>query len=262
MENHQEQRGQTNDFAEGVLKLLSAHSTRRQFETTALPEEDVRRAVRAAQMASTSSNVQAYSLLRVRDPDTRKQLAQWSGGQAQVAESGAFFLLSADQRRHRLVAKDRGHDYAPNLETFLVAVIDASLFAQNLVVAFEALGYGICFIGGLRNQLADVDRLLELPTDVFPLFGLCVGVPRTGDEAQAPQARPRLPLEGLLAEERYPDDDAMGAAIAAYDATMRTYYIDRGQPGYDWSAGLARKFGKRHREHLRDFFISKGADLQ
>ena len=63
------------------------------------------------------------------------------------------------------------------LEAFLVAVVDASLFAQNLCIAFESLGYGICYIGGLRNRLDEVDGLLELPHGVYPLYGLCVGRP-------------------------------------------------------------------------------------
>lgn len=246
---------------ETVLELLSAHRTIRRFEPDEVPDRDVCRVVEAAQMASTSSNVQAYSLLRVRDVKSRELLVEWSGGQPQVARAGAFFVVCADQRRHRLAAESHGRAYEPNLETFLVAVVDASLFAQNLALGFEGLGYGICYIGGLRNRLSDVDQLLELPQDVLPLYGLCAGVPST-DPTHAPARRPRLPLEAVLCEERYPDDDAMRAAIADYDTTMRSYYEARGQPGYDWSGGVSRKFEQRHRERLRELFLSKGARLE
>ena len=97
-----------------------------------------------------------------------------------------------------------GAPHSARLEAFLLAVIDATLFAQNLVLAFESLGYGICYIGGLRNHIAEVDRLLGLPTGVYPLYGLCVGV-----AAEQPMARPRLPLEAVYFEGRYPDDETM-----------------------------------------------------
>lgn len=261
-------------LASSVLELLARHRTVRRFESTPIPDGVVERSVRAAQRASTSSNVQAYSLLRIRDAARRRTLADWAGGQPQVHEAGAFFVVCADQRRHRIVAESRGEPYAPNLETFLVATIDAALFAQNLCVAFEAQDYGICYIGGLRTRLPEVDALLELPQDVLPLFGLCVGeaaaaspeAPRDGGAAEpaaagASELRPRLPLAAVLCEERYPTDEALRSLVTEYDRQMSEYYERRGRAGYDWSGGIVRKFLRPQREHLAAFYASKGARL-
>ncbi len=246
-----------NPPSNAVLETMSSHRTIRKYRAEALDDAIVHRAVSAAQMAATSSNVQAYSLLRVSDPRTRARIAELCGGQSQVERAGAFFVISADQRRHRLMARAAGRPYEPNLETFLIAVIDASLFAQNLVLAFESLGLGTCYIGGLRLSLPAIDELLELPGDVLPLFGLAAGVP---DED--PSLRPRLPLEAVLFEDRYPDDDTMLATIAAYDEAMARYYEERGQPGYDWSGGTVRRFAKREREDLLEYYRGKGAVLE
>jgi nitroreductase len=239
---------------EEILALLRRHKTIRRFRAAPLPDGLVHAAVAAAQHASSSSNVQAYSLLRIRAAATRARLAELTGGQPQVAEAGAFFVVSADQRRHALVAEAEGRPYEPNLETFLVGAIDAALFAQNLALAFEAHGLGICCIGGLRNRLPEVDALLALPEHVLPLFGLCVGVP---DEA--PALRPRLPLDAVLLEERYPDDAAMRAAMDRYDAAMREYYLARTGKPHTWRGGVTRKFERPVREHLHHFYASKGA---
>ena len=170
-----------------VLALMAAHRSVRRFLSTPVPDEHIAAAVEAARMASTSSWVQAYHLLQVTRADRRAELASLCGGQAQVAEAGAFFVVSADTRRHRLVAEERGAAYEGNLETFLTVVIDAALFAQNLALAFESQGYGLCMIGGLRNELPEADALLGLPHGVWPLFGLCVGEPAdVYDDASTP----------------------------------------------------------------------------
>ena len=90
----------------------------------------------------------------------------------------------------------------------------------------------------------------------MPLFGLCVGVP-----AEDPGQRPRLPLDAILFDDRYPTDDELTRAIEAYDAEMTGYYEARGKPGYDWSGGVARKFQARTREHLAAYYAGKGARL-
>lgn len=237
-----------------LLRAMRAHRSVRRYRATRVPDEHISRAVRAAQQASTSSWVQAYALLEVTAPAARMRLRALTGDQAQVEESGAFFCVCGDIRRHRLVAADANAPCEQNLETFLLAAVDASLFAQNLALAFEAQGYGICYIGGLRTRLREVDDLLELPDGVWPFYGLCVGVP---DEAPAP--RPRLPLEAVWFRDRYPDDDRVRSLVAEHDAAARKYYEARGAPGRDWSGGTWRKFRARAREDLKDYYESKGA---
>jgi hypothetical protein len=137
-----------------------------------------------------------------------------------------------------------------------VSVVDASLFAQNLGLAAESRGLGLCYIGGLRNDLPAVDALLELPEGVYPLFGLCLGVPAT-----RPARKPRLPVEALLVEERYPDDATMLELIDGYDASMAAYYAERGLSGRDWSGGVLRKNAVARRQGLLDYYTDKGARL-
>ena len=239
-----------------TIDLLLSHRSIRRYTDDAVPDEHVAAAVRAGQAASTSSAVQACCLIQVTEPAVRDALVPLTGGQTKVARSGAFFVVCADTRRHRLACEDAGHAYVGRLEAFLVAAVDASLFAQNLVVAFESLGYGACYIGGLRNDLAGVDRLLELPHGVYPLYGLCVGVP---DEA--PMARPRRPVEAVLFRDRYPDDGTMREAGAEDDAEYRAYLEARGTTPRTWSEAMAKMHREAGRAGLAGYYASKGADL-
>jgi ribosomal-protein-alanine N-acetyltransferase len=126
-------------------------------------------------------------------------------------------------------------------------VIDATLFAQNTVVALESMGYGICYIGGLRNRLSSVVELLEIPDGVWPLYGLCVGVP-----AQDPETKPRLPIDAVLHRGRYASDEDLREMIEEYDGTMSAYYERREKPGWNWSGALSRRFSHPQRSMGHD----------
>jgi len=241
-----------------VLEQQAAHRSVRAFLPDALPDADIRRAVEAARQAATSSWIHAYSLLQITEPATRARLADLTGGQRQVEQAGAFFVVNGDVRRHRLVAERIGKPYVANLETFLLATVDASLFAQNLVLAFESMGYGTCYIGGLRTELPEVDTLLELPQDVWPLYGLCVGAP---DPAVPTAPRPRLSADALWMKDRYHDDTQLLQHVDAFDEVAAEHYATRGFEGRNWSGGLWRKFVKPSREHLYAYYTSKGARL-
>ena len=240
-----------------TIELLMSHRTIRAFKDESVPDGHVRAAVEAGQMASTSSAVQAYCLIRVRDGAKRARIAELCGPQPKVAESGAFFVVCGDTRRHRLASARDGNTYDQKLEAFLVAAIDASLFAEKMVIAFESMGYGICYIGGLRNHIDGVDELLGLPEGVYPLYGLCVGVP-----AEEPGPRPRLPVSNVLFEETYPSDETMLAELAEYDAGYTAYMTERGAKNTaGWSERMGAKYATPERTHLGPYYQKKGADL-
>jgi nitroreductase len=243
-----------------VLERMAAHRSVRRYRGEPVDERLVEGALAAAQRAATSHSIQAYSLLRVRDPARRARLAVLCGDQAQVAQAPVLLVVCADQRRHRLVAAAREAGRVDNLETFLLGVVDATLLAQNLVLALEAQGLGTCYIGGLRNRLPEVDALLEVPRGVMPLFGLCAGWPDE-DERDAGPLRPRLPLQAVLHEERWPDEAQVLEQVARHDRDVLRWYAARGRPGRSWSESMTRLFSRRAREHLRDYYESKGAEL-
>ncbi|MCO4773166.1 MAG: nitroreductase family protein, partial [Deltaproteobacteria bacterium] len=194
--------------------------------------------------------------LQITDGAVRQALVPLTGGQSKVADAGAFFVVCGDVRRHRLICDDAGVSYDARLEAFLVAAVDASLFAQNLVVAFEAQGYGVCYVGGLRNDLDAVDELLDLPLGVYPLYGLCVGVP-----AEEPLERPRLPLDAVWSKDQVPSDDALRAHLTAYDADYAAYMERRSGKARGWTGSMARKYVSPARDHIAAYYRRKGAVL-
>ena len=125
--------------------------------------------------------------------------------------------------------------------------------AQNVAIAAESLGLGICYIGGLRNNPREVSEILELPEQVYPVFGFCMGYPD-----QQLDLRPRLPLSVVLKQEYYSEDDA--ATISEYDKVVERYYARRlgGNKSMSWTRQVAGLAGKEARPHMLSFLQGKG----
>ena len=240
-----------------TIDKMLAHRSIRKFKPGNIPEADIQAAMTAGQAAATSSAVQPYCIIHITDSDKRQQIADLSGPQQKVHDCGAFFVICADLRKHMLIFEAAGKEYNTSLEAFLVGTIDASLFAQNFTLALEALDYGTCYIGGIRNDLPQLSTILNLPDGVFPLYGLCAGIP---DES--PSHRPRLAPEAMLFKDTYPTDEETNAGIERYNEIYKQYLVDRGAKPSTWSEAIETKFGYASREGLAAFYESKGARLK
>ncbi len=239
-----------------TTRLMASHRSIRRFQDAPLPAGHIAEAVRCGQMASTSSAVQSYSVIRVQDAARLDRLAELAGPQEKVKHCGAFFVLCADTRRHRVLCERAGRAFDNSFENLLVAIVDVSLFAQNFSLAFESMGYGVCYIGGIRNDLGAVCELLALPPGVFPVYGLCVGVP-----AESPGVRPRLPVDAVLFEDAYPDDETLLGGVHAYDEIYRAYLADRGAEPRGWSEAMVGKHTTPTRHDVGPIFVRQGAPL-
>lgn len=239
-----------------TINTMRSHRSIRKFLQVEVPREHILEALHCGQAAATSSAVQSYSVLHITDAAKRQAIADLCGPQQKVHDCGAFFVICADNRRHMVMHERHNRTFDQRLEAFLVAVIDATLFAQNFTLAFESLGYGTCYIGGLRNDLHAVNDILKLPDGVFPTYGLCVGSPN-----EHPIARPRLAPEAILHENVYPDDDSIMRDIEEYDQVYAAYLQARGANPMPWSDAMLKKFETIARPALASFYLSQEARL-
>ena len=227
-----------------VIELLKNHRSIRKFKDERLDEDTIRELVTAAQAASTSSYVQAYSILGVTDPDKKAALREIST-QPYVEHNGHLFVFLMDYNRHVELSQEKGTtiDY-DKTEQLIVGTVDATLAAQNLAVAAESMGLGMCYIGSLRNDMARVIEILELPKGVAPLFGMVVGRPD-----QEGSQKERLPFEAVYHENTYTPVAEVKDAIDSYDARISAYYKERsgGKRDDSWSDQVIGMLGKKQR---------------
>jgi len=218
-----------------VYQVITTHRTIRKYRETTIPPEDLEKIIYSAFRAPSSSNLQAYSIIRITDRNLRKQIAELAGKQEQIVTASEFFIFVADMYRLINCCKGIGVEAAqPNFLMLYVATVDAALAAQNMTLTAESLGYGTCYIGAIQEDPCGIAKLLNLPEYTYPLFGLTIGVP---DED--PDLRPRLPKEAILHENRYPDDGSnIKAALNAFKGTefhdsfrrrIKRYYSEAGR---------------------------------
>ncbi|PNZ59277.1 oxygen-insensitive NADPH nitroreductase [Staphylococcus casei] len=201
-----------------TIKLLQNHSSVRKFKNKAIPEEQVNHIFKAANQASSFSLLQAVSIIRITDKQTRKAIMELSGHQSYIQEASEFWIFCSDFNRNHQIAPDVDIAYAEFLQ---IGAVDVGLMAQNAMVAAESLGLGGVYIGGVRLNIEKISDLLQLPEYVIPLVGLSMGYP---DEEKAP-LKPRLPQSIVMHHNQYEPFDV--AHIESYDEEMKQYYENR-----------------------------------
>jgi nitroreductase len=225
-----------------VIQTMLSHRSVRKFTDRKPSDELLQTVVRAGQQAPFAS--QLYSLLL-----TRKKApfgAAW------------WFTVCVDLYKLERFMKLRGWEVVSNdLSLLFFGLQDASLMAENLVVAGESLGLGSCFLGNTPYRADKIRKQYKLPLRVFPLVELVMGYP-----AEDNPPRPRYPLEFTLFEDRYPEmsDEMVGKAMHVMDEgyLAQGYYVRqkakiRIEDGrketftykdYSWTEHISRKWGQ------------------
>jgi nitroreductase len=216
-----------------TLAIMLAHRSVRSFSKRPLPAGTLELLVAAAQSASTSSNKQLWSVVAVEGAARKERLAALCDGQAMIAAAPLFLVFLADHSRIRSVAAARGRpveglDY---VESFLAAVLDASLAAQNAAVAAESLGLGMVYVGAARSRPEAMATELGLPPACFAVVGMCVGY---AHEQLVTAVKPRLPQAAVLHREQYSAAEAV-PAIERHDGYSLAFRQEQNQEPMTWT---------------------------
>lgn len=257
-----------------VFEILLSHKSIRRYTDKPVDAELLGTIIDCARQAPTSSNLQSYSIIVVRNRSKKQLLAQYCGNQVWIEQCPVFLVICPDLRRLNEVCSIRGYQFKDrHIEISLVAIVDSALVAQNIAVASEAAGLGICMIGGIRNNPDKVCELLKLPPRVFPLMGICLGYPD-----QEPMIKPRLPREAVVHLEEY-NDTNLHALLLDYDERLRSTGLYEGSnrkipapdgrdtpSDYSWTEHTARRAATNNpatlRTHMKAFLEERKIGLE
>lgn len=235
-------------------ETIFAHRSIRKFTNQAIEPNVLNQLIFAGQMASTSSYLQNVSVIRVTDPAKRAQIRQvctnatQGKGHAYVEHCAEFLVFCIDGTRHKYFAPEAQLDWT---EVLLVGAVDVGIFAQNVMLAAEAIGLGGVYIGSLRNDVNQIAQILNTPEHVMPLVGMCLGYPD-----QSPEQRPRLPLPTVLFENEYVAPNS--SQLDEYNQVVKDYYQQRSNLDLSWQQQIANNLCTEVRPDMLPFLNSKG----
>lgn len=219
-----------------MYKLMSKHASIRKYKDEDIKEEDLDKILKGAQFAPSSINGQQWSIIVIRDKETKKKIATLSGGQKWIEEAPVFLLFVADYYRIAIALEKENKEFKniESIEATMVSCVDVGIAFSNAMNMAESMGYGTVPIGAVRREPMEIIQLLELPKYVYPILGMCVGVP---DEN--PIQKPRFPKQAVVHNEKYNTD--VEDSLNQYDETIKEYMRDRteGKDVRTWSEGVS-----------------------
>src|SRR5437762_5039485 len=146
------------------LHQILLRRTQRRYADRPVPESLVRLLLAAAFSASSKSDFQQASVIWLKDRVRRDRLAALFTDMPWIGSAPVFLVFLGDARRLERLGELRGHALDNGaLEGFFNATIDAALTLQGCILAAETLGLGTCPISVLRNRVAEIAEILELP---------------------------------------------------------------------------------------------------
>jgi nitroreductase len=184
-----------------ALTNMLQHRSIRKYKNQPISDEILNQILEAGFRASTTGNMQVYSIIVTKDEENKKKLWEYHFKQNMVLQAPVILTFCADFNRFNKWCENR--DAVPGYDNFLsftTAAIDALLAAQNVATAAESFGLGICYLGTTTYMADKFVEFLELPKGVVPITCITVGYP---DET--PELVDRLPFEGIVHNEKYHD---------------------------------------------------------
>ncbi len=164
-----------------VMEAIKTRRSIRKYKPTPVEDEKIMECLEAARWAPSANNSQPWGFLVVKNPETRRKLAEIHSYGRFMAESQVVVVFIADPGR----SSNWYHG-------------DVAVAVQNFLLAAHSLGLGTCWMGVLNTLFEEpIKKLLRIPDGLRVLCTVSVGYP---DEKPS---RSRRPLEELTHWEKY-----------------------------------------------------------
>lgn len=237
-----------------TIETLLNHKTIRNYKSDSIDDKVLETILEAGTRASTTGNMQVYSVIVSKDREKLKELCKLHFNQKMVEQAPVLLTFCADFNRFNkwceLRDAEPGYD---NFLSFYTASIDALLTAQNVAVAAESFGLGICYLGTTTYQADKLIEFFNLPEGVVPVTTLVVGYP---DEN--PEKADRLPLSAVIHNEKYKDyspQDINNAYMEKEDLPLTKQLINENQLNNLAQIFTMKRYTKKDNMHFSKVYL-------
>ncbi|MDR2823206.1 MAG: nitroreductase family protein [Mycoplasmataceae bacterium] len=198
-----------------INKLLQRASVRK-YSAKPIEREKLEALKKVINASPTSMNIQSFSAIFVTDPKVRAQLRLINWGQEHVESAPLLVVFIGDNNRLQMAHEVQNEkDNSNNLSQYLIALIDATIASSQAMSAAVALGLSTCYIGGLRQQQVEVNRLLGISGRASVVLGMTFGYAATPEIV--------TPKVNKCYDNQY-DLNKMKQELTAYNEIAKNYY--------------------------------------
>lgn len=163
-----------------TIRSLHERKSVRVFEEREIPKEIKDHILEAAVQAPSAGCQQLYTILDITKKDLKDKLVTTCDNQPFIASAPLVLIFCADCKKWYDAFCDVGCEpRKPGVGDLMLAVLDATIAAQNAVVAAESLGVGSCYIGDVMENCEEQRKVLNLPEYIFPAAMVVFGWPTT-----------------------------------------------------------------------------------
>ncbi len=155
---------------DAIQNMLCRKSTRK-FSDRAISAEDIHTILKAGMSGPSATNARPWSFIVVTDRDRLNAMAEANGHAADCLRGAAMGILVCGDL-------SRAYPTAPDYW-----IIDASIAAQNMILAANALGIGSVWLGTWPQdfKVKGQAELFNLPENIIPHSIIAFGYPEEGD---------------------------------------------------------------------------------
>jgi nitroreductase len=152
------------------MELLEAIKTRRStrnYKKQTIPQNAIETIIDAARNAPSAGNIQPWEFVIIKNPTTKKKLAEAALNQNHVEEAPVVIVVCADEKRSSMGYGNRGRT--------LYCLQDTAAATQNILLAAHSLGLGTCWVGAFNEE--EVKEILKAPEGIRPVAMIPLGYP-------------------------------------------------------------------------------------
>ncbi len=162
-------------------EVISKRRSIRAYKKDTVEESKLSRILNAARLAPTAANRQPYSLIVVKDEETKQKLKD---AYSQEWFFTAPVIVCACALPDDAWKRNDGKGYVD---------VDVAIAMDHLILAASAEGLGTCWIAAFKPEV--VREVLNIPDNMEPLVLTPLGYPET-----IPEPTFRKPLEEMVRE--------------------------------------------------------------
>lgn len=185
------------------IDYFNKRTTIREYTQKQIPDPLLDNILEKAMHAPTCGNMQLYSVIVTKEPQRIVELAKMHYNQPAAKGANVILTFCADFKRFSdwCVASGATPGYK-NFHSFIMALTDAVIYAQQVTTIAEMEGLGTCYLGTVNYNAKQIAEYLDLPELVVPVASISLGYPAT----ETTVLSDRLPLDAIRHYETYRND--------------------------------------------------------